>query len=689
LLPGAETLEAAPPQTICNPADATDIAGQVSSATDAHIELAFTNAATGFKDWSFHTVQRRAIALQRAADLYEIHSAELLALATREAGKTLADGVAEIREAVDFLRYYACEAIRLEKLHQGLGIGPRGTIVCISPWNFPLAIFSGQIAAALATGNAVIAKPAEQTPLIATRAVQLMHEAGIPGNALQLLPGTGAQVGAALVANKCTAGVCFTGSTATAMLINRSMAQQAKATAPLIAETGGLNAMIVDSTALPEQAVRDILVSAFQSAGQRCSALRVLYIQKDIAPKLLHMLFGAMDMLESGDPWQLKTDVGPVIDKTAQQKIEQHCLRHEAAGSVLHRSPAPVQNANGHYIQPTVIRLQQISELQEEIFGPVLHVIEFEAENFHQILTEVNDTGYGLTFGLHSRVDERVQDVVDGINAGNLYINRNQIGAIVGSQPFGGKGLSGTGPKAGGPHYLLRFLQPEPERIKPVAAVGRSLGDTLDKKTLQALVNETSSLPVSALPERISRLKDQIKTLALAEQAASDAALDFCLLHHHETLNLPGPTGESNRLSLHPAGVLVCIDSGNSAQWIASIVQCLALGNRVLAIADPASTDQSQVKKLTEVLSQFPARFTVGKPTHDVFTTLRNLDGIVCPGNSDLQTELRRSLSQREGPILPLVSNLFDISPLVEETSLCIDTTAAGGNASLLAISDP
>lgn len=688
LMPNAEMISAAASRPIINPAESGDTVGTVSSATGAHIDKAFKNAARAFTTWSGKTASQRAENLRVAADLYEQHTGELIALATREAGKTLADGIAEIREAVDFLRYYACEAIRLETAHRDSGVRARGTIICISPWNFPLAIFSGQIAAALATGNVVIAKPADQTPLIAMRAVQLIHAAGIPEDVIQLLPGSGADVGAALVADERSAGVCFTGSTATAQLINRSMAQSVKPAAPLIAETGGLNAMIVDSTALPEQAVRDILVSAFQSAGQRCSALRVLYIQKDIAAKLLDMLFGAMDSLESGNPWYLKTDIGPVIDVSAKTKIEQHCDHFAAKGSVLQRSPAPVNNPQGTFVCPTVIKLQHINELQEEIFGPVLHVIEFEAREFEKILNDINATGYGLTFGLHSRVDERVQDVVDGVHSGNIYINRNQIGAIVGSQPFGGKGLSGTGPKAGGPHYLLRFLQSGSATSSSTNTEKSNAFKVLNTADLQTLIDSEPVHSIVNFKDRIKLLEENVKALQLADYKAIDTALDFCRLHHHETLDLPGPTGESNRLSMHPAGVLVCIETGDRAAWISGLVQCLALGNRVLAIANPAQTLAPDLDNLKACFSQFPARFTAGILANDVFTTLQNFNGVVCLDDMSLQHKFRAELSRREGNILPLITNPIDISPLVEETSLCIDTTAAGGNATLLAISD-
>ena len=393
-------------------------------------------------------VHDRAQALLRAADLYEAHSAELTALLMQEAGKTLLDCIAEIREAVDFLRFYATQACAYSQ-------PPRGVFACIAPWNFPLAIFTGQIAAALATGNGALAKPAETTPLIADLAVQLMHQGGVPEASLVLINGYGGEVGPVLAAHDVVSGVAFTGSTATAQRIHRTLAQNRPADSVLIAETGGLNAMIVDSTALLEQAVRDIVASAFQSAGQRCSALRVLYVQEDVADALEHMLFGAMDALRLGDPMATDTDVGPIIDAAAHDKIARYIADARAAGRVLHQGAAPV---GGYFMAPAALRVAGIADVREEIFGPVLHIARYKASDLDAVIDAINATGYGLTFGVHTRIDARVQHMIERVNVGNLYVNRNQIGAVVGVQPFGGYGLSGTGPKAGGPLYLRRFL---------------------------------------------------------------------------------------------------------------------------------------------------------------------------------------------------------------------------------------
>ncbi len=458
----AVTATGAESHPICNPARPAHIVGHVVMASPADTQAALTAA----RPWPAGALAR-ADTLRKAADLYEASADELMALACFEAGKTLPDALGELREAVDFLRYYAAQAPTLTA-------PPRGIFTCISPWNFPLAIFTGQIAAALAAGNAVLAKPAEATPLIAHRAVELLHKAGVPRSALQLLPGTGAEIGAALTSDKRINGVCFTGSTPTAKRIQAAMAKTLPVDAPLIAETGGINAMIVDSSALPEQAVRDIIASAFQSAGQRCSALRVLYLQEDVADIIEPMLFGAMDTLQIGDPALLSTDIGPVIDAAAHAKISAYIARAKADGRLLKTLPAP----KGRYIAPTALRVAGMADVKEEIFGPVLHIARFPSGGLDAVVEAINASGYGLTFGLHTRIDARVQQVVARLRVGNIYINRNQIGAVVGSQPFGGEGLSGTGPKAGGPNYLPRFAKTAPAPTPAASALPGPTGES-------------------------------------------------------------------------------------------------------------------------------------------------------------------------------------------------------------------
>ncbi|WP_417761475.1 bifunctional proline dehydrogenase/L-glutamate gamma-semialdehyde dehydrogenase PutA [Shewanella sp.] len=467
-------------QTVVSPYDTTQTVGSVTLADDSAIEQALAGATAAFPTWCRTPVAQRATALQKLADLLEEHRDELIVLCTREAGKSLQDGIDEVREAVDFCRYYAINAKQMmskPELLQGptgelneLFLQGRGVFVCISPWNFPLAIFLGQITAALATGNTVIAKPAEQTCLIGFRAVQLAHEAGIPTDVLQYLPGSG-NVGAKLTADEHIGGVCFTGSTGTAKAINRTLANRDGAIIPLIAETGGQNAMVVDSTSQPEQVVGDVVASSFTSAGQRCSALRVLYVQHDVADRVEEILKGAMEQLTIGYPGDVKTDVGPVIDATAKSNLNGHIEHIKQVGRLLKQVELPASCANGHFVAPTAVEIESIKVLEKEQFGPILHIVRYHAEDLAQVIDEINSTGYGLTLGIHSRNETHALQIADKVNVGNVYINRNQIGAVVGVQPFGGQGLSGTGPKAGGPHYLQRFVT-EKTRTNNITAIG-------------------------------------------------------------------------------------------------------------------------------------------------------------------------------------------------------------------------
>ncbi|MDT3321083.1 bifunctional proline dehydrogenase/L-glutamate gamma-semialdehyde dehydrogenase PutA [Shewanella sp. SP1S2-4] len=478
-------------KTIVSPYDTTQTVGQVAFADDAAIEQALASAEAAFASWARTPVETRASALQKLADLLEENREELIALCTREAGKSIQDGIDEVREAVDFCRYYAVQAKKMmakPELLPGptgelneLFLQGRGVFVCISPWNFPLAIFLGQVSAALAAGNTVIAKPAEQTSIIGYRAVQLAHQAGIPVEVLQFLPGTGATVGSAITADERIGGVCFTGSTGTAKLINRTLANRDGAIIPLIAETGGQNAMVVDSTSQPEQVVNDVVSSSFTSAGQRCSALRVLFLQEDIADRVIEVLQGAMDELVIGNPSSVKTDVGPVIDATAKANLDAHIDHIKQVGKLIKQMPLPAGTENGHFVSPTAVEIDSIKVLEKEHFGPILHIIRYKASELAHVINEINSTGFGLTLGIHSRNEGHALEVADKVNVGNVYINRNQIGAVVGVQPFGGQGLSGTGPKAGGPHYLTRFVT-EKTRTNNITAIGGnatllSLGD--------------------------------------------------------------------------------------------------------------------------------------------------------------------------------------------------------------------
>ncbi len=475
---------------VINPAHTDSVVGQVVEADSQAIEKALACASASQFDWDGAGVERRAVCLERMAELLEQHCGELMGLIVAEAGRTIDDALSEVREAVDFCRYYAQQGragfARPVSLPgptgeiNELSLHGRGVFVCISPWNFPLAIFTGQVVAALVAGNTVIAKPAEQTPLIAARAVALLLDAGVPPEVLQLLPGDGARVGGALVNDARVSGVVFTGSMATAQLINRQLAQRDGAIVPLIAETGGLNVMLVDATALPEQVVDDVITSAFQSAGQRCSALRVIYLQEDIADSIIEMLAGAMQELEIGDPAALATDVGPVIDLDARQLLEQHELRMRKEAKLLARCELPSNLDKGYYFAPQVHEIQRLSELPEEVFGPVLHVIRYKVADMPRVLGDINASGFGLTLGVHSRIDGFAREVFKGTRVGNTYINRNIVGAVVGVNPFGGQGLSGTGPKAGGPHYLLRFATEKTRTDNVVAKGGNTQLFTLE-----------------------------------------------------------------------------------------------------------------------------------------------------------------------------------------------------------------
>ena len=488
LVPGATP--AGEKLAVTSPADRRNVVGHWQAADAAAVEKALQNAVAAQPGWDATPAASRAAILEHAATLLESRIADYMALCTREAGKTIPDGVAEVREAVDFLRYYAGQARSLfapEALPGPTGesntlqLSGRGVFVCISPWNFPLAIFMGQVAAALAAGNSVIAKPAEQTNLIGYAAVQLLHEAGVPKDVLQFLPGDGATVGAALTRDPRVAGVAFTGSNDTARAINRAMAARDGSIGVLIAETGGQNALIADSSSLPEQLVKDALASAFTSAGQRCSAARVLFVQDDIADKVVGMIAGAMAELTVGDPALLSTDVGPVIDADALALLEDHATKMAQIAKPIATAQGGDALAHGTYFLPRAWELQSLSQLTRENFGPALHVIRWKSNDLDAVIDAINATGYGLTLGIHSRIDETVERIARRAKVGNIYVNRNQIGAVVGVQPFGGQNLSGTGPKAGGPQYLLRFTTEKTVTVNTTAAGGNAslltLGD--------------------------------------------------------------------------------------------------------------------------------------------------------------------------------------------------------------------
>jgi RHH-type proline utilization regulon transcriptional repressor/proline dehydrogenase/delta 1-pyrroline-5-carboxylate dehydrogenase len=605
----AAPLPPLPAKPTRNPATG-DVTGEVSEADAACAEAALAAAET----WQARPDARAAV-LEKAADLLLSGAGEVCALLAREAGKTLADAEGELREAVDFLRYYAAEARRLRP-------GPRGVFTCIAPWNFPLAIFAGQVAAALASGNAVLAKPAPQTPHIAALAVRVLHRAGVPAAALQFLPG-GSAAAARLTGDPRLAGVAFTGSTATALAIRRAMAASGNPAGVLIAETGGINAMVVDSTALPEQAVRDIVASAFRSAGQRCSALRLLCLQEDIAEPFLTMLKGAMAELRGGDPWQRSSDYGPLIDEAAWSRVRAHVDAARSRGQVLAEGTAP---DHGFFQAPALLALPGARDLEAEIFGPVLHVVTWAEGELDRLIDQINAKGYGLTFGLHTRIDRRVAEVSARIRAGNVYVNRNQIGAVVGSQPFGGEGLSGTGPKAGGPHYVSAFSAGPRREFSAVPGAAVAGG---------AVQTALESLQVPDLPAA--------------------------------TLSMPGPTGESNRLSLLPRGIGLALGPGREAA-LSQKMELEASGCPALAVAPGLDPGEGLDGILPpELLAQL---------TGFAFVVMEAGDAALRP--------YVQALAARSGPIIPLLPELAPWR-LLRERHLCVDTTAAGGNAALMA----
>ncbi|WP_206999970.1 trifunctional transcriptional regulator/proline dehydrogenase/L-glutamate gamma-semialdehyde dehydrogenase [Trinickia mobilis] len=659
-------------RNVRNPADHRDLVGTVVEATSEHVSAALANAVAAAPIWQATPVEARADCLARAADLLEAQMHTLMGLVVREAGKSLPNSVAEIREAIDFLRYYSTQ-IRNEfsnDTHR-----PLGPVVCISPWNFPLAIFMGQVAAALAAGNTVIAKPAEQTPLIAAQAVRILREAGVPAGAVQLLPGNGETVGAALVADHRTRAVMFTGSTEVARLINKTLAERLDADGkpiPLIAETGGQNAMIVDSSALAEQVVADVLQSSFDSAGQRCSALRVLCLQDDVADRTLTMLKGAMRELAMGNPDRLSIDVGPVIDAEAKRTIDTHVAALREKGRTVTQLPVPETCAQGTFVPPTLVELDSIDELKREVFGPVLHVIRYRRSGLDKLLEQIKATGYGLTLGIHTRIDETIAHVIGRAHVGNIYVNRNVIGAVVGVQPFGGEGLSGTGPKAGGALYLQRLLAKRP------AGLPKSLAASLVVDSAAADGNGNGSSPSAAL----TALRDWL----IAEREPALAARCDGYLSHvlaGATAVLPGPTGERNTYTLGARGTVSCVPttaSGARAQFAA----VLATGNRAL-FSGPAG--EELVAALPASLKAYASVKKTGEG---------DFDAVLFEGDSDELLAVVKEVAKRPGPIVSVqgvaAGSLengdedYALERLLTERSVSVNTAAAGGNANLMTI---
>ena len=650
-------------EPVRNPADHADTVGQVRAAQPAEVEAALAWADGYAPTWAAVAPAERAALLERAAGLLEARMPLLLGLLMREAGKTAANGVAEVREAVDFLRYYAAQ---VRRDFDNAGCLPLGPVVCISPWNFPLAIFTGQVAAALAAGNTVLAKPAEQTPLVAAEAVRLLWQAGVPRAALQLLPGPGESVGAALVADARVQGVLFTGSTEVARVLHTTLAQRLNADGrpvPLIAETGGQNAMVVDSSALAEQVVADAIASAFDSAGQRCSALRVLCLQEDIAERTLRMLAGAMAELQMGHPARLAVDVGPVIDEDARAGIERHVAAMQARGRRVQRLArgAAQSMVRGSFVVPTLIEIAHLSELQREVFGPVLHVVRWRSDGLDALLAQIKATGYGLTLGLHTRIDETIEYVTAQAAAGNLYVNRNIVGAVVGVQPFGGEGLSGTGPKAGGPLYLHRLL-----RAAPHDALARAMdcAAPLADPALGALQQWAGEHADAALVTHCTGMS--------ARNRSGMARV------------LPGPTGESNSYRLLAREAVLCLadGAGRMAALLTQLAAVLAVGAHAVWPADEETQAlRSRLPALVRTRIVLASDWT----SPDV-----HVDAALHHGTAAARLAAQQALAARPGPIVCLrgISTTHDLplEALVYERARSVNTAAAGGNASLMAI---
>ncbi|QYF95196.1 trifunctional transcriptional regulator/proline dehydrogenase/L-glutamate gamma-semialdehyde dehydrogenase [Massilia sp. PAMC28688] len=632
---------------IRNPANHEDIVGHVTEASSADVDTALASAAAYAMDWQTTTPSERARIIANTADLFEQHYDELMSLAVREAGKSLPNAIAEIREAVDFLRYYAAQVANAQNV---LALGP---VTCISPWNFPLAIFTGQVAAALAAGNVVLAKPAEQTPIIAHRAVQLFHEAGVPRGALQFLPGRGEVVGARLTADARVRGVIFTGSTEVAQLINRTLARRAvdeDNEIPLIAETGGQNALIVDSSALPEQVVTDVMTSAFDSAGQRCSALRVLFLQDDIADKTIRMLKGAMQELRVGNPDHLNTDIGPVIDREAQQNLLDHIARVKPTAKSHFDLELPSSvTAMGTFVPPTVLEIGSLSELTKEVFGPVLHIIRYRRADLARIVDAINATGFGLTLGVHSRIDETIDFIASRAHVGNIYVNRNIVGAVVGVQPFGGEGKSGTGPKAGGPLYLKRLQKGAPALLQHERKASAGLDPLLDW----------------------ARTHGHQRVVTLAEQYMRTTLLGT-------SLPLPGPTGERNSLSFAPRGAVLCAAS-TIGVLLNQLAAVLATGNRAVVLAGSKDVIPQGLPAQVKSLIEFADTLSAVKTEFQIALV-----------EAQLSDDLRSQLAAGSGAIVGIIDTTEEgaipLWRLVAERALCVNTTAAGGNASLMTL---
>jgi len=698
---------------VLNPANHNEIIGFLQHHSEDEMLAMIDTAETAFTSWSQTPVLERSALLCRISDILERHMDELIALCIKEAGKVAQDGIDEVREAVDFCRYYADRAIELAKDDR---LEARGVVLCISPWNFPLAIFLGQVAAAIATGNTVLAKPAEQTGLIALRTIELMKSVGLPEGVVQAVIARGSEVGSVIVPDSRIQTVMFTGSTETGTRISQTLADRGGDQVPFIAETGGQNCMIVDSTALPEQVVDDVISSGFQSAGQRCSALRVLFLQEDIADNVIVMLKGALAELHVGDPAKLSTDIGPVIDQKALDALNTHSEYMKTNGILLYQSEISEEvSKNEHFFfAPRLYEIKDISILKREVFGPCVHIIRFKGNEIEAVVDKINSTGFGLTMGIHTRIEHRAFDLAKLSRAGNVYINRNMIGAIVGVQPFGGRGLSGTGPKAGGPNYLTRLVKekatPNAEQFNVLPAQAEALeGD--EKAVAEALLfmdkanTAEKGWRLTELNTRISYVRQLLAKIAhvdIVDDLADDLNLTLKAAraqliniekHLKKPTFLPGPTGESNTLYLENRGNVICFADNKVSFhfWTLSVVTALATGNTVISVVSDLFYDEAIA---------FRDKFIATGAGKDVFQVAKlshlssmlahpALSGVVVDSHCDRKHYISEKLAEREGAILPVISSeYFDnlIQRLLTEKTISIDTTASGGNTSLMTL---
>ncbi|MGB1263356.1 MAG: bifunctional proline dehydrogenase/L-glutamate gamma-semialdehyde dehydrogenase PutA [Cognaticolwellia sp.] len=700
-----------------NPANHNEIIGFHRHHTKDDMLAMIDTAQATFASWSTTPVAERAALLCRIGDILERHSDELIALCIKEAGKIAQDGIDEVREAVDFCRYYAQQAVEVAADER---VEARGVVLCISPWNFPLAIFLGQVAAAIATGNTVLAKPAEQTSLIALRTIELMKSVGLPDGVVQAVIARGSQVGSVIVPDPRIQTVMFTGSTETGTIISQTLAQRGGDQVPLIAETGGQNCMIVDSTALPEQVVDDVISSGFQSAGQRCSALRVLFLQDDIADNVITMLKGALAELHVGNPENLSTDIGPVIDEKALAALNAHSDYMKKHGNLLYQCDiadevtSHLANNEHFFFAPRLYEISDISVLKQEVFGPCVHVVRFKGNEIEQVIDRINGTGFGLTMGIHTRIEHRAFELARLSRAGNIYINRNMIGAIVGVQPFGGRGLSGTGPKAGGPNYLSRLViekaTPDAEQFNLLPWQVEALDGDEQSETEATLFMDKASAAeknwrLTELNTRISCVRQLLAKIAhvdIVDDLADDLNRTLTsarsqLINIEKRLKkpqfLPGPTGESNILYLENRGTIICFADKNVSFhfWMLSIVTALATGNTVITVVSDLFYDEAIAFRDKFIATGEDKNvFQVARLRH-LTTMLAHpaLSGIVVDSNCDRKHFISEKLAERQGAILPVISSeYFDnlIQRLLTEKTISIDTTASGGNTSLMTL---